>query len=88
GEDPGGVTEAANWQGGGGFRYFTLAPSLLEKDRFDNWIINKKYNAELLAQAICKLEGFTYEPSDSVYWQHGHATESDFIYVTTQTLTR
>lgn len=88
GDDPGGVTEATDWQGGGGFRYFTLAPSLLEKDQFDNWIINKKYNAELLAQAICKLEGFTYEPSDSVYWQHGHSTESDFIYVTTQNLTR
>jgi len=88
GEDPGGVTETTNWQGGGGFRYFTLAPSLLEKDQFDNWIINKKYNAELLAQAICKLEGFTYAPSETVYWQHGHSTESDFIYVTTQNLTR
>jgi len=88
GDDPGGVTETTNWQGGGGFRYFTLAPSLLEKDQFDNWIINKKYNAELLAQAICKLEGFTYEPSETAYWQHGHSTESDFIYVTTQNLTR
>jgi len=88
GDDPGGVTGATNWQGGGGFRYFTLAPSLLEKDQFDNWIINKKYNAELLAQAICKLEGFTYEPSETAYWQHGYSTESDFIYVTTQNLTR
>ena len=88
GDDPGGITEETNWQGGGGFRYFTIAPSLLEKDQFDNWIINKKYNAELLTQAICKLEGFTYEPSDTVYWQHGHSTESDFIYVTTQNLTR
>jgi adenine-specific DNA-methyltransferase len=42
----------------------------------------------MLAEAICKLEGFTYAPSDSVYWQHGHSTENDFIYVTTQTLTR
>lgn len=88
GKDQGGVTESTDWKGGGGFRYFTLAPSLLEKDQFDNWIINKKYNAELLAQAICKLEGFNYEPSESVYWQHGHSTESDFIYVTTQNLTR
>ena len=36
--------------------------------------------------ALCKLEGFTYAPSDAVYWQHGHSTERDFIYVTTQTL--
>ncbi len=88
GSDPGGITEAAGWKGGGGFRYFTLAPSLLEKDRFGNWIINRKYNATLLAQAVCKVEGFTYAPSESVYWQQGHSTERDFIYVTTQTLTR
>jgi adenine-specific DNA-methyltransferase len=42
----------------------------------------------MLAEAICKLEGFTYAPSEEVYWQHGHSTENDFIYVTTQTLTR
>jgi adenine-specific DNA-methyltransferase len=88
GTDKGGVTEAVGWKGGGGFRYYHLAPSLLEKDRFGNWIINKKYNATMLAEAICKLEGFTYAPSEEVYWQHGHSTENDFIYVTTQTLTR
>jgi adenine-specific DNA-methyltransferase len=37
----------------------------------------------MLAAAVCKLEGFTYEPSDSVYWMHGKSTENDFIYVTT-----
>jgi adenine-specific DNA-methyltransferase len=26
GEDPGGVSEATGWQGGGGFRYYRLAP--------------------------------------------------------------
>lgn len=88
GEDNGGITDAAGWKGGGGFRYYRLAPSLLEKDQFGNWIISKQYNPAMLAEAICKLEGFTYVPSDSVYWQHGHSTESDFIYVTTQTLTR
>lgn len=86
GEDKGGVTEATGWQGGGGFRYFSLAPSLLEKDLWGNWVVNKEYNAEMLAAAICKLEGFTYAPSDTHYWQHGHSTETDFIYVTTQTL--
>ncbi|MCI0352081.1 MAG: site-specific DNA-methyltransferase [Acidobacteriales bacterium] len=86
GEDPGGITEAAGWKGGGGFRYFHLAPSLLEKDRWDNWVINKPYNAAMLAEALCKLEGFQYAPSDAVYWQHGHSTERDFIYVTTANL--
>jgi len=88
GSDKGGITEAVGWKGGGGFRYYRLGPSLLEKDQFGNWIINKKYNAAMLAEAICKLEGFTYAPSEEVYWQHGHSTENDFIYVTTQTLTR
>jgi len=88
GTDPNGVTKAAGWNGGGGFRYYRLAPSLLEKDQFGNWIINRKYNAAMLAEAICKLEGFAYAPSDTVYWQHGRSTEKDFIYVTTQTLTR
>jgi adenine-specific DNA-methyltransferase len=88
GEDKGGITEAVGWKGGGGFRYYRLAPSLLQKDQFGNWVINRKYNAAMLAEAICKLEGFAYAPSDTAYWQHGRSTERDFIYVTTQTLTR
>lgn len=88
GADKGGITEQANWKGGGGFRYFRLAPSLLEKDKFGNWIISKQYNPAMLAEAMCKFEGFTYAPSDTEYWVHGHSTEQDFIYVTTQTLTR
>jgi adenine-specific DNA-methyltransferase len=86
GEDQGGISKAVNWQGGGGFRYYQLAPSLLQQDRWGNWVINKAYNAAMLAAAICKLQGFTYAPNDAHYWQHGYSTESDFIYVTTQTL--
>ena len=88
GDDPGGITEAVGWQGGGGFRYYRLAPSLLEQDHYGNWVINRKYNATMLAEAVCKLEGFTYAPSDHHYWMHGHSTENDFIYATTQTLSR
>ena len=86
GTDPGGITEAMNWKGGGGFRYYRLAPSLLQQDKWGNWVINKEYKPEMLAEAVCKLEGFTYAPSDTVYWQHGQSTERDFIYVTTQNL--
>ena len=86
GEDKGGITEATGWLGGGGFRYYRVAPSLLQQDRWGNWVINKEFNAEMLAAAVCKLEGFTYAPNADHYWQHGHSTESDFIYVTTQTL--
>ena len=87
GDDPSGVTEAAGWKGGGGFRYYRLAPSLLKKDRWDNWVIAKEYNASMLAEAVCKLMGFTYAPDDSVYWLHGRSSETDFVYVTTQSLT-
>ena len=62
------------------------SPSLLEKDKWGNWVISTEYNAAMLAEALCKLEGFVYAPSDTIYWQHGHSTERDFIYVTTQNL--
>jgi adenine-specific DNA-methyltransferase len=88
GEDSGGVTDVTRWKGGGGFRYFHIAPSLLEKDRFGNLIISRQYNAAMLAEAMCKIMAFTYAPSDELYWQQGRSTESDFLYVTTQTLTR
>lgn len=87
GEDPGGITQAADWKGGGGFRYYRLAPSLLEKDRWGNWVISKEFNAAMLAEAVCKLKGFTYAPNETHYWMHGRSSERDFIYVTTQTLT-
>ncbi len=86
GSDLSGVSDSVNWRGGGGFRYYRLAPSLLEKDKWGNWVINQTYNAAMLAEALCKLEGFTYAPSDSVYWQHGHSTERDYVYITTANL--
>ena len=86
GEDQGGISKAANWQGGGGFRYYTLAPSLIVTDRWGNPVINPEYNAAQLAEALAKLEGFNYAPSEVQWWQHGHSSERDFIYVTTQSL--
>ncbi len=88
GTDAGGITESVGWKGGGGFRYYRLAPSLLKTDKWGNLVINKEFNADMLSQAVCKLEGYTYEPSDSLYWQHGRSSEKSFIYVTTQHLTR
>jgi adenine-specific DNA-methyltransferase len=86
GDDQGGISKAVNWQGGGGFRYYKLAPSLIVKDKFGLEVINKEYNPEMLAEAVCKLEGFTYAPSEVDWWVHGYSTETDHIYVTTQTL--
>lgn len=86
GTDQGGISKSANWNGGGGFRYYELAPSLLEKDKWGREVISRDYDAAMLAQALCKLEGFTYAPSEDVWWQQGHSSETDFLYVTTQTL--
>ncbi len=88
GQDPYGITEAVSWSGGGGFRFFRLAPSLLEKDNWGNWVVSKSYNAAMLGEAMCKLEGFRYEPDPETFWLHGRSTETDFLYVTTQNLSR
>lgn len=88
GEDESGVTKALAWGGGGGFRLLKLAPSLLEKDNWGNWVVSKDYHPEMLAEAMCKLEGFRYEPDPDVFWIHGKSTETDFIYITTQNLSR
>lgn len=83
GADAGGITKAVGWQGGGGYRFFELAPTLITKDKWGQEVINKAYNPEMLAEAVCKLEGFTYAPSETEYFIHGHSTEKSFIYVTT-----
>ncbi len=90
GEDSGGVTEDVGWEGGGGFRYYTLAPSLLERDAYGNWVIAPEYNGPMLAQAMCKHLGFTYDPAqvETEWWRHGRSSETDFLYVTTQALTQ
>lgn len=87
GTDEGGVTEAVNWKGGGGYRFFKLASSLLQKDKWGNLVINKDYQPEMLAEAMCKHFNYTYAPSTEHYWMHGKATENAFIYVTTNSLT-
>jgi adenine-specific DNA-methyltransferase len=86
GIDQSGITKAVGWHGGGGFRYYKLAPSLIINDRWGNPVVNPEYNATHLAEALCKLEGFNYAPSETHWWQHGHSSERDFIYVTTQNI--
>jgi len=87
GEDEGGISKVVNWKGGGGFKFYTLAPSLLNQDRFGNWVINKDYNASMLAAAMAKQEGFAYLPSEHHYWKQGNSSEQDYIFTTTQFLT-
>lgn len=85
--EQGGISKSVNWKGGGGYRFYELAPTFIKEDAFGQKVINKEYNAEMLAEAVCKLEGFTYKPSKTEYFIHGYSTERDFIYVTTNYMT-
>lgn len=87
GTDPGGVTEISTWNGGGGFRYCELAPTLFEKNRLGRLAINTQYNTPMLAEAICEKVGFTFDPKSDPYWIHGYSTERDFIYVVPREVT-
>ena len=87
GTDQGGISEAVKWKGGGGFKYYYLAPSLLQQDKYGNWVINPEYNGNMLASAMAKHEGFHYKPDEQIYWKQGQSTEKDFIYTTTQFIT-
>ena len=85
--EQGGISKAVNWQCGGGFKFYTLAPSLLNPDKYGNWVISKEYNANMLAAAMAKQEGFRYLPDEHVYWKQGRSSEKDFIYTTTRFIT-
>ncbi len=87
GTDRSGISEDANWLGGSGFKFYTLAPSLLKKDKFGHWVMSDEYNADMLAAAMAKQEGFKYNPSETQFWKQGHSSEQDFIFTTTQFIT-
>ena len=87
GTDQSGISKSVEWRGGGGFKFYTLAPSLIQKDKYGNDIINPVYNANMLAAAMAKQEGFRYAPHDSIYWKQGNSSEKDFIFTTTQFIT-
>lgn len=86
GEDQGGITKAVNWQGGGGFKFYELASSLIVTDKYGQQIISKEYNADMLAEAMCKILGYRYKPDKEIYWKQGFSSEKNFIYTTTMSL--
>lgn len=86
GKDKSGITKLVNWQGGGGYKFYELAPSLIVEDKFGNPVINKEYNADMLAAAMALHEGFEYAPDANFYWKQGK-NENAYIYTTTVHLT-
>jgi adenine-specific DNA-methyltransferase len=91
GSDQGGISKAVNWQGGGGFKYYRLAESLLVTDKdlstrnHPVYIINPRYDEKMLIRAICKVENFRYRNDGRL---HGISSESRFLHVTTNLLTQ
>lgn len=87
GKDNTGISKEMNWKGGSGFKFYELASSLLNQDKYGNWIISKEYNPTMLAAAMAKQEGFSYDPHESIYWKQGRSSEKDYVYTTTQFIT-
>ena len=87
GKDKTGITSAMNWCGGGGYKFYELAPSLIIKDAFDEPVINKEYHPELLASAVALHEGFTFSPDRDVFWKQSKSNENAYLFVTTIYLT-
>ena len=87
GEDQGGITKAQNWEGGGGYRFYELAPTLINEDAFGEAIINPEYDADALAAAVALHEGFTYQPSADLFWKQAVGNENSFLFTTTRHLT-
>lgn len=87
GEDKGGITESQNWQGGGGYKFYELAPTLINIDSFGEPVINKSYNADMLAAAVAMHEGCKYEPNQEVFWKQAKASENSYLFVTTRCIT-
>lgn len=86
GEDPGGITKAQNWQGGGGYRFYEVAPTLINKDPFDEYVINEDYDANMLAAAVALHEGFRYQPDGNLFWKQSVGNENSYLFVTTRHL--
>lgn len=83
GYDKSGVSKSLNWNGGGGYKFYELAPTLIEKDIFEQEIINPKYNEEMLREAVALHEDFDYNPSNEYFWKQSKANENSYLYVTT-----
>lgn len=75
-----GISKSVNWHGGGGFKFYELAEPLLVKNKvLPVYQINPSYTWDMVCEAICKIEGFTYEPSGEF---QGHSSENRFIHIT------
>lgn len=88
GKDKTGISKEENWKGGGGYKFYEVAPTLINIDKFGEPVINKEYNAEMLASAVALHEGFKYDPSKEYFWKQSKGNENSYLYVTTKFVTK
>ena len=86
GNDLLGITKTTGWQGGGGYRFYELAPTLINEDAFGEYVINEAYDADMLAAAVALHEGFQYQPDENLFWKQSVGSENSYLFVTTRHL--
>ena len=84
--DASGITKSVDWQGGGGYRFYEVAPTLINKDAFDEYVINEDYDANMLAAAVALHEGFHYQPDGELFWKQSVGNENSYLFVATRHL--
>lgn len=84
--DASGITKSVDWQGGGGYLFYEVAPTLINKDAFDEYVINEDYDANMLAAAVALHEGFHYQPDGELFWKQSVGNENSYLFVTTRHL--
>lgn len=84
GLDQTGISKDVEWTGGGGYKFYELAPTLLKEDSFGQLVINNKYDAGMLYAAVAIHEGFKFDPDEKCFWKQGKSENNSFLFVTTQ----
>ena len=75
-----GISKEINWLGGVGYKFYELAePLLVKNSTLPVYQLNPSYTWDMVCEAICKIEGFTYAPSGEF---HGYSSENRFIHIT------
>ena len=87
GEDEGGISKAVDWQGGGGYRFYELAGTLIKMDSYGEPVISEEYDGEKLAAAVALHEGYSYAPDNECFWKQAVGTEKSYLFTTTRAIT-
>ena len=85
--EQGGISKSVDWHGGGGFKFYELAPTLIVKDENGFEIISDQYDPTMFAAAVSKLCGYRFAPSADNPYIHGVNNVGGFLFVTTQYVT-